>query len=261
METKICTKCKIEKELSEFYKKKDRKYGVTSNCKICVNKYGKEYRKNNQKKISELQKEWYKKNQEQIIEKQKKYRQNNLEKIRAKDHERCKKYRENNKEKLRELNKNYRQDNKEKLLEYRKEYYKKNHKKIRERQNKYKQKPEVKRCRNKRERQLYKIDVNYKITKNLRSRLWQVIKSKNKSAPTLELLGCTIEFLKEHLESQFQEGMSWDNYGVEGWHIDHIRPCVSFDLTDPEQQKQCFHYTNLQPLWASENLSKGAKHE
>jgi HNH endonuclease. len=53
--------------------------------------------------------------------------------------------------------------------------------------------------------------------------------------------------------------MSWDNYGRDGWHIDHIRPCASFDLTDPEQQRQCFHYTNLQPLWAADNIRKGAK--
>jgi len=73
-----------------------------------------------------------------------------------------------------------------------------------------------------------------------------------------ELIGCTWEFLRAHLESQFQPGMSWDNYALDGWHIDHIIPCASFDLTDPEQQKACFHYSNLQPLWALENIKKGA---
>ena len=60
-----------------------------------------------------------------------------------------------------------------------------------------------------------------------------------------------------YLQGKFKEGMHWNNLGK--WHIDHIRPCASFDLTDPEQQKQCFHYTNLQPLWAAENIRKGAK--
>ena len=64
-----------------------------------------------------------------------------------------------------------------------------------------------------------------------------------------------------HLEALFQPGMTWDNHAIDGWHIDHIRPCTSFDLTDPEQQRQCFHYTNLQPLWAFDNISKSDKWE
>lgn len=72
---------------------------------------------------------------------------------------------------------------------------------------------------------------------------------------TIKLIGCSIEQLKQHLEKQFKLGMSWFNYGK--WHVDHIKPCASFDLTDIEQQKQCFNYTNLQPLWAEENLVKG----
>jgi hypothetical protein len=70
-----------------------------------------------------------------------------------------------------------------------------------------------------------------------------------------------MEKLFAHLEAQFRDGMSWDNYGRYGWHIDHIIPCSSFDLTDTDQQRKCFHYTNLQPLWAHENLSKGPRFE
>jgi len=80
-----------------------------------------------------------------------------------------------------------------------------------------------------------------------------------KENKTVELLGCSIEECKSYLESKFIEGMSWDNHGLYGWHIDHIIPCASFDLTDPAQQQKCFHYTNLQPLWAEENLKKGCK--
>jgi hypothetical protein len=65
------------------------------------------------------------------------------------------------------------------------------------------------------------------------------------------------DFLKKHLEQQFKEGMTWENYGTMGWHIDHINPCSSFDLTLQEERKKCFHYTNLQPLWWWENTSKG----
>ena len=72
----------------------------------------------------------------------------------------------------------------------------------------------------------------------------------------MKLVGCGIDFLKKHLESKFENGMTWDNYGVNGWHMDHIKPCAAFDLTLDEQQKECFHYTNIQPLWAKDNVRK-----
>jgi hypothetical protein len=98
----------------------------------------------------------------------------------------------------------------------------------------------------------------FKITKNMRCRLYHAVKAQgaDKSARTFELVGCTSEELMAHLESKFTEGMSWDNYGE--WHVDHIKPCAVFDLLFAEQQESCFHYTNLQPLWGSENISKGA---
>lgn len=80
-----------------------------------------------------------------------------------------------------------------------------------------------------------------------------------KACKTHDLIGCTVPELMRHLEAQFTDRMTWENYGRYGWHIDHIRPCASFDLTDPEQQRACFHYTNLQPLWWDENIRKGAK--
>jgi len=105
-------------------------------------------------------------------------------------------------------------------------------------------------------RERIRNDINYRIEKNLRKRLWDAIKGNNKSASTIKLLGCAVEYLKNHLESQFTEGMNWDNYGK--WHIDHIIPCASFDFTDPFQQRECFHFSNLQPLWAEDNLKKGS---
>jgi hypothetical protein len=103
-------------------------------------------------------------------------------------------------------------------------------------------------------------DPEFKLLKTLRSRLGSAVKSQNasKSNSTIDLVGCTIPFLKGYLEAKFTEGMTWENHGE--WHIDHIKPCASFNLLDETEQKKCFHYTNLQPLWAPDNLSKGCKY-
>jgi hypothetical protein len=94
---------------------------------------------------------------------------------------------------------------------------------------------------------------------NMARRILLAIKGSSKSKSTLELLGCTMDQLKQYIETLFKPGMTWGNHGKFGWHLDHIIPCSSFDLTDVEQQKKCFHYTNLQPLWAKDNIKKGSK--
>ncbi len=104
-----------------------------------------------------------------------------------------------------------------------------------------------------------KIDIAFKIIGNLRSRLYKLLRFHYTSSHTLKLIGCSIEQLKQHLETHFQVGMSWKNYGK--WHIDHIKPCCQFDLSKPKEQLKCFHYTNLQPLWAKDNLIKYKKYE
>ena len=101
------------------------------------------------------------------------------------------------------------------------------------------------------------IDINFRISDCLRHRIWKSLKGINKSKSTEKLLGCSIEFLKSYLEIKFTSGMSFSNYGK--WHIDHIKPCSSFDLSKPEEQHKCFNYTNLQPLWAKDNLEKSSK--
>lgn len=103
-------------------------------------------------------------------------------------------------------------------------------------------------------------DINYRIKVNMRNRLNDAIRGCSKAASTMDLVGCSADDLKEHLESQFTDGMSWDNYGFYGWHIDHIKPCAAFDLTLESEQKLCFHYSNLQPLWAEDNLRKSDKY-
>lgn len=109
------------------------------------------------------------------------------------------------------------------------------------------------------ERERKKFDPAFKLVKTLRSRLGSALKKQNatKNNKTMDLIGCSIAFLRGYLEAKFKEGMTWSNHGE--WHIDHIKPCSSFNLLDEEEQKKCFHYKNLQPLWASENLSKGDK--
>lgn len=102
-----------------------------------------------------------------------------------------------------------------------------------------------------------KRDVGYKLQRLLQRRIHHALKGRAKSNLTLEYIGCTKEKLKKHIESKFKDGMSWDKINL--IHIDHIIPCSSFDLSDPKQQKICFHYTNLQPLWAVDNLRKGAR--
>ena len=105
----------------------------------------------------------------------------------------------------------------------------------------------------------YRDGSNYKLTQCLRARARDAIRGRNKSDFTLNLLGCSVEQLKSHLESQFKPGMNWDNHGKYGWHIDHIIPCAAFDLSKPEEQRKCLHYSNLQPLWAEENRAKSDK--
>lgn len=107
------------------------------------------------------------------------------------------------------------------------------------------------------ERKRMAEDPTFLLMKRLRCRVWYALCGAKKQDTTVRLLGCTPGQARRHIENQFKPGMSWKNYGE--WHIDHIRPCSSFDLTDLGQQRQCFHYSNLQPLWSIENLSKGSK--
>jgi len=102
-----------------------------------------------------------------------------------------------------------------------------------------------------------KIDSIFKLLGNLRHRLNMALKGNPKIETTMKLVGCSIEQLRKHLGLKFVEGMSWKNYGK--WHVDHIIPCASFDLSKASEQKKCFNYTNLQPLWAKDNLKKSDK--
>ena len=103
-------------------------------------------------------------------------------------------------------------------------------------------------------KQRLKNDPYFRMIHNLRSRLRSAIKNLKKSNSTEKLTGCALSDLRDYLASKFSPSMTWDNYGE--WEIDHIRPCASFDLSQPDQQRQCFHFTNLQPLWKADNRAK-----
>lgn len=130
--------------------------------------------------------------------------------------------------------------NKEKINKYRRDYGKKN-RKILNNYNKIK----------------YSIDINHKLGMILRTKLGKVIKN----GSTVKDLGCSINELKVYLEEQFKPGMSWNNYNKETWHIDHIIPLCRFNLSNREEFLKACHYTNLQPLWAKDNLTKGKKYD
>ena len=139
--------------------------------------------------------------------------------------------------------------------EYHKNYYIENAERLRANNTAYR-KGNRDKIRNYRRK--YRTRLEQRIKRGQRKRLINALKSvgKRKIYSIIKYIGCTAPELKQYLENQFRDGMSWNNYGE--WHIDHIRPVSSFDLTEEEDQMKCFHYTNLQPLWAKENLEKGA---
>lgn len=103
-------------------------------------------------------------------------------------------------------------------------------------------------------------DPNYRLQNSVRSRIWQALKGgRSKTDKFVALLGCTVREAVAHIERQFTGDMSWETYGRYGWHIDHIKPMSSFDLTNTHELATACHYTNLQPLWWNDNLAKGAK--
>lgn len=175
---------------------------------------------------------------------------------------RDKRYRERNRDRIKMQRASYRARNKERIREAGRLYSNKNRERILARVRKWK-KDNAERSRawyreyTKRRR----LEVDFRILTRLRSRTYDALRRGRgvKSKATLDLLGCTIPELKAHLSRKFTKGMSWKNYGYRGWHVDHIIPCDSFDLRKVSEQRKCFHYSNLQPLWGAENISKGAK--
>lgn len=151
-----------------------------------------------------------------------------------------------------EYSKNWQDKNREHLRVYKREYSK---------NYKYELSEDQKKKYYEAHKLRMKTDPNYKLRRQMRSRLNMAMKIGQKGGSAIKDLGCSIQELRVYLESKFEPGMTWENHGKSGWHIDHIRPLSSFDLSNPEEVKLACHYTNLQPLWAKDNYSKGYKVE
>lgn len=213
----------------------------------------KNYYEDNKEKIIIKSKAYAKDNKDKIFSYKKAYREVNKEKLKIvkktyykTNKNKIKAYLEANKDKIKLINKAYYEVNKDK----RKAYYDSNKDRIKAYYEVNKDK--INSHRNNR----LKTDIQFKLKSSLRSRLNSAINNNYKDGSAVRDLGCTVEQLKQHLESKFQPGMSWDNWTTDGWHIDHIKPLASFDLTDRKQLLEACNYTNLQPLWAKDNLIK-----
>lgn len=173
--------------------------------------------------------------------------------------EQCRQWQKQNPQKVKDACRNWRKNNPDKVVEDFKKWTLENpgHSAANARAYYWRNREAVLNNANTRARKRRGVDINFKLAGGLRSRISTTLRGiATKSKRTIALLGCSVEHLRKHLEKQFATGMTWENYGLKGWHIDHKRPCASFDLTQPEQQRLCFHYTNLQPLWALDNLRK-----
>lgn len=249
----------------------NKRYRLKNDAKI--KEWKKQYRLNNKEKVKELKRQSYLRNKEYVAEYSKQYRKIHKEEKILKDKE----YRENHKDEAREYQKSYRLKNEEEKRKNDALYYLENKSNIKQRANNYyfKNKDEIRPKQNKYKRQnriwfnLWEVlrrknNIDVRILHNLRTRVGYALKGARKSQHTIDLVGCAIYDLKIYLEKQFKPNMSWENYGqgMGKWNIDHITPCSVFNMIDPVEQKQCFHFSNLQPLWergAGGNLSKNDK--
>ena len=226
-EEKKCRGCGESKLLSEYHKKKTGKYGRRTQCKLCRKAYQKAYNQSEERKA-----------------KRKAYEQSEARKAYMKAYSQSEVGKAKRKAKRKAYMKSYRESEKNKAY-----------------QKAYRQSEEGKAKRKAYMKNRCKTDPVYKLHKNLSSGFCNWIKGNRKTCRTEQYVGCTYQELLDHLESQFEEGMTWENHGVgdNKWQIDHFKAQSRFDPTIEEEKFKCWHYTNLQPMWSSENISWGNK--
>lgn len=225
---KTCSRCKQERSLEEFYRSLASKDGLQNMCKLCNQELG------NTPEYREAAKRRYDLKRDLILKKQ-----------RDGYHSGKYLYPATRQKWAKENGKKYRMQHTEEISQRNKLWKKKNPDQVKINRRKYEQNPWVKIRQRLRRRILYALRVARVQKRN----------------STLELTGCSAQELQKYIASKFQPGMTWDALMRGQIHIDHIRPCSSFDLTNLEQQKKCFHYTNLQPLWAKDNIMKSNKYQ
>jgi hypothetical protein len=229
---KKCRICLQEKDKTLFSKNSRSSDNLKNTCKSCdkdiktlnrsqEQRRNREYSIQNREKLNKYHRQWYRDNGEKV----KTY---------------CERYAE-------------------KTKEYKKKYHQQNRARMQARRRKYRL--EHREQRRQYERQNRQLNIDIRIRQNIRSRIRSFLKKDKKIGSAVSYLGCSVGELKLYLECKFQPGMTWSNWSKNGWHIDHIKPLCSFELTDIEQFKQACHYTNLQPLWSTDNLIKGGKFE
>lgn len=279
---KTCSKCGIEKPFEDYFKDKRAKDGLHSHCKECHRLETKKYRIGNVEKIKIIGKEYRDSHKEQIKEyyiknselfkKQKKvYYLENIDVIKANrgkyyldNKEKCKnrrkKYYWENRELISEKSKQYRIDNKEKLKKTDRESYLKNREKNKERAKIYTSNNRVKINKQKREytQKRRDDDPNYRLINSVRASIYDSLKGNKNGHHWEDLVGYNKNELMIHLEAQFKDGMSWQNYGKKGWVVDHIIPVSLFNITGAKSKgfKKCWKLNNLQPMWEKENSKK-----
>ena len=237
METIICKKCEIEKELTKdnFKPEKRTNLGFDTTCRKCRCSRQAQIRRDDPERFREIDSRA--RSSERYVKYQEEYRNENYKDLKEQSrlayHKNKEPYLQRSKDQKIRLGDDYR--------EYQREYKKKNRKVL---SAKYLHK--------------LKTDPKTKLRHTLRGRFRKLIKGFHKKNSVLSYIGCDVESLKDYLSSKFKEGMTWENHG-KVWHIDHIIPCVSFDFDSEEDLKKCWHYTNLQPLYALDNLRKGDK--
>jgi hypothetical protein len=276
---KTCGECGLLKPLSDFSTKGRAKSGAwkhSAKCKPCVRQAAKS------PKRRRAANHYYARNrQTMLVAAKESYQRHKKKRVAQKAH-----YRDKNREKIRQWFAKKRAENPEywsahkrasyakhaeKWRQYRREYVRKFPDKVRETNRKqlekryasgkaqayskqYRQKNQAKLRAH--ERNYRKTDINRNISMKLRTRIRTALRLNQKSESTEKLLGCTISELAVHLQSRFEQGMNWEKFLAGEIHIDHIVPCILFELSLPEEQAECFHFSNLQPLWATDNLRK-----
>lgn len=207
--------------------------------KMCNQCYNKDYRSKNRDKLNKKDRKYYSENSERLKQYQKDRRFNPETREKVLASQKAKYYERGGKEKQ-------------------KIWVKNNEDKIKATKKKSQAQPHCKSARNEKRRNRRRDNPNYRLYCNLRKRVSKVIKGESKAFRSLELLGCSVEEYRKWIEWQFMDKMSWENHG-KFWHVDHVTPCASFNIQDPEEQLKCFNWKNCHPMKASDNLRKKDK--